>query len=152
MGWLHIRTCVSSFVVSETTQPWHWSHTKNRLISFGLARTSPYKASYWSILNREIRIAFPLKVNSDSSFASCHRLSLFTSRVGTLLISLFNLDNRFYEGLAVSEQRKAYHCFLSASSNVTWHDPSSSSKHRHVALWKWGAATLFLSETSNDLY
>ena len=46
-GWLHIRTCVSSFVVSETAQPWQWSHTKNRLISFGLARSSPNMASYW---------------------------------------------------------------------------------------------------------
>ena len=45
MGRLHIRTCVSNFVVSETAQPWYWSHTKNRLSSFGLARTSPHMAS-----------------------------------------------------------------------------------------------------------
>ena len=46
-GVTDIRTCVSSFVVSITAQPWHWSHTKNRLISFGLARSSPNMASYW---------------------------------------------------------------------------------------------------------
>ena len=45
VGWLHIRTCVSSFVVSETAQPRHWSDTKNRLISFGFARSSPNMAS-----------------------------------------------------------------------------------------------------------
>ena len=52
VGWLHIRTCVSSFVISETAQPWHWSHTKNRLISFGLARSSPNMAFYWSYLSQ----------------------------------------------------------------------------------------------------
>ena len=43
----HIRTCVSSFIVSETAEPWHKSHTKNRFISFALARSSPNMASYW---------------------------------------------------------------------------------------------------------
>ena len=33
VGWLHIRTCVSSFVVSETTESWHWSHTKKTGLS-----------------------------------------------------------------------------------------------------------------------
>ena len=47
MVWLNIRTCVSSFVVSETAEPWHWSHTKNIPISFALARSSPNMASYW---------------------------------------------------------------------------------------------------------
>ena len=65
MGWPHIRTCVSSFVASETTQPWHWSHTKNRLISFGLARTSPYKASYWLLCPS--RWNCPINVNTKSS-------------------------------------------------------------------------------------
>ena len=50
VGWLHIRTYVSSFVVTETAEPCPWSRTKNRFISFALARSSPNKASYWLIL------------------------------------------------------------------------------------------------------
>ena len=50
VGWLHIRTYVSSFVVTETAEPCLWSRTKNRFISFALARSSPNKASYWLIL------------------------------------------------------------------------------------------------------
>ena len=42
----HVRL---QFVVSETAQPGHWSHTKNILISFGLARSSLNMASYWFI-------------------------------------------------------------------------------------------------------
>ena len=34
VGWLHIRTCVSSFVVLETAEPWHWSHTKKQAYLF----------------------------------------------------------------------------------------------------------------------
>ena len=33
VGWLHIRTCVSSFVVSKTAEPWHWSHTQKTGLS-----------------------------------------------------------------------------------------------------------------------
>ena len=39
VGWLHIRTCVCSFVVSETAESWHWSHTKNKLTYLFRARS-----------------------------------------------------------------------------------------------------------------
>ena len=44
-GWMasemafNIITCVSSFVVSETAEPWHWSHTKNKLTYLFRARS-----------------------------------------------------------------------------------------------------------------
>ena len=90
MRWLYIRTCVSSFAISETAQPWHWSHTKNRLISFGLARPSPNTASYWSYCstwnngqpdNRDIWFwLMPKLVNGANFYLSAQDVLLFQGK------------------------------------------------------------------------
>ena len=48
-----VTTFASACPVSclETAEPWHWTHTKNRLISFALARSSPNMASFWYLYN-----------------------------------------------------------------------------------------------------
>ena len=55
VGWLHIRTCVCSFVVSETAESWHWSHTKNKLAYLFRARSFIAKHGVFLVVNGSYR-------------------------------------------------------------------------------------------------